>query len=274
MCLRIWRQYLLWLQSSQPSCAFIPAPISFQLSESFLLLVLFFPQQSPQSSTLHLTKREACEFVILGIRAQANSGGIRRARFHLLWTASPALSVLQPGVTLTSGDHTSNAHTEVTQLQFWTRVGFFLPEQWLPCNETIFFKSVLHHKGQTGVCLPRLAPALVLHVGIITALLLLLSFVQHFSKYILRMIDKFIIRHVISRKPTYILCFTGTLITKTNSEQSCGPCRSDTVQLLAMLCHPWDFSLHSPSVALTPLKWTETRSPPRLIFVHLAKKSK
>lgn len=115
------------------------AKLCFYSCSHFLsALQFFFPlpfssQRSPQPPTLHLTKtRETCELVILVAGAQANSGGIRQARFHVLHTASCflslplTLSVLQPVVTLTSGDHIGNIHTEMTQLQFEPRLLLFL----------------------------------------------------------------------------------------------------------------------------------------------------
>lgn len=92
---------------------FILFLLPFPYSSPILFpLVFFSPQYSPYSSTLRLKKKkEACEFVIFDVRARANSEGIRQACFHLLEAASPAFSALQPVVTLTSGDHTSNTHT-------------------------------------------------------------------------------------------------------------------------------------------------------------------
>lgn len=98
----------------------------------------------------------------------------------------------------------------------------------------------------------------------------------HFPKYILNMKEKFIVCHTISWKLTYILCFTETLITKTFwislwSMQK-WHCTASCTRF-----HLPDFSLHSPNTALTLLKWTETRSPPRLflsIYPRKANKSR
>lgn len=121
----------LWLQRTWPSCAFILIPISFQLSNSifpcpFLLSAL---PSHPPSISQRLERLVNWLYLVLGHRQTLEGSGKLvfifyiqdRAFFHSL-----APFLLQPVVTLTSGDHIGNTHTEMTQLQFEPRLLYFI----------------------------------------------------------------------------------------------------------------------------------------------------
>lgn len=102
----------------------------------------------------------------------------------------------------------------MTQLQFWTTVGFFtriVSPHWWDC----IFQSLFHHGEQTRIhFLWTCSDSGFVHGNYHSPSVSQISFID-FPKYMLHMIEKFVVCHTISWKLTYKLCFTGTLITKT-----------------------------------------------------------
>lgn len=151
----------------------------------------------------------------------------------------------------------------------WNHTGIFLLEQRLPVNETVFFSLSTTMKVHLlwACCDSGFA-----HGNYHSPSVTQISFL-HFPKYILHTIEKFVVCHTISWILTYILCFTGPLITKTFWISLWSLQKWHCAASCSMLPPPWFlFALAKHGINSTEVNGNHIST--QAIFVHLAKKSK
>lgn len=172
VCLRIWRQYLLWAQSSQPSlfysCSHFLTALRFFFPLSFSLLSAP-PTHLPSISQ---RRRRFVNLLYLVLEHGQTLEGSGKLVFIFYKQHLP------PSLRCSLWWHWPLVITRVTLTLKWHSCNFelrwdFLPKQCLLVNETVFFSLFSTMKDRHMCISCRLAPTLILHMGIITVLLLL-----------------------------------------------------------------------------------------------------
>lgn len=172
VCFRIWRQYLLWSQSSKPSlfysCShFLTAPqFFFPLSFSLLSTP---PTHLPSISQ---RRKRLVNLLYLMLEHRQTLEGSGKLVFIFYKQHLP------PSLCCSLWWHWPLVITQVTLTLKWHSCNFelrwdFLLEQCLPINETVFFSVFSTMDGRHTYISCGLVLTLVLHMGIITVLLLL-----------------------------------------------------------------------------------------------------